>query len=81
MCLPQLSRVNILNKISWFGTVTSVIGSFTVALGFALAGYTAFLVGAVAWLTIGVISKNKPLIVLNGFFFAANLIGLYNAVS
>lgn len=68
------------NNLSWFGTLTSVIGSFTVALGFMLAGYSAFILGAVAWLIVGFISKNKPLIVLNGFFFAANLIGLYRAV-
>jgi hypothetical protein len=68
------------NRISWFGTVSSVIGSFTVAFGFMLAGYTAFLMGAIAWLIVGAIGKNKPLIVLNGFFFVANLVGLYNAI-
>lgn len=69
-----------MNKLSWFGTLSSVIGSFTVALGFMLVGYTAFLAGAISWLVIGAVSKNKPLIVLNGFFLTANLVGLYNAV-
>ena len=69
-----------MNKLQWFGTVTSVIGSFTVALGFMLAGYTAFILGATAWLIVGLTGKNIPLIVLNGFFFAANMIGLYRAL-
>ena len=69
-----------MKSIQWFGTITSVIGSFTVALGFMLAGYAAFTLGAVSWLLVGFIGKNKPLIVLNGFFFAANMIGLYRAV-
>lgn len=69
------------NNLSWFGTVTSVIGSFTVALGYMLAGYSLFTVGAVSWLLVGFIGKNRPLIVLNGFFFAANVIGLYRALT
>ena len=69
-----------MNKLSWVGTVSSVMGSFIVALGFSLVGYCAFLVGAVTWLTVGILGKNKPLIVLNGFFLAANMIGLYRAI-
>jgi uncharacterized membrane protein len=68
------------NTVSWFGTLSSVIGSFILALGFVFPGYIAFLCGAVSWLTIGVIGKDKPLIVLNSSFLAANLIGLYNAI-
>jgi hypothetical protein len=68
------------NRLSWIGTVSSVIGSFIVALGFSLVGYCAFLIGAVTWLTVGIIGKNKPLIVLNSFFLAANMIGLYRAL-
>lgn len=69
-----------MKKLSWFGTVTSVIGSFLVALGFMLAGYIAFVAGATAWLIVGFKNDNRPLIVLNGFFLAANMIGLYRAV-
>ena len=69
------------NKVSWFGTISSVAGSFTVALGFTLSGYIAFLCGSISWLYIGFTDKNKPLIVLNGCFLAANLIGLYNALA
>ena len=69
-----------MNKLQWFGTVSSVLGSFIVALGFTLIGYLAFLFGAITWLVVGFVSKNKPLIVLNGFFLAANMIGLYRAI-
>lgn len=69
-----------MKSVSWFGTVTSVIGSFLVALGFLLTGYIAFVLGAVSWLVVGFVGKNKPLIVLNGFFLAANIIGLYRVV-
>lgn len=69
-----------MNKLSWFGTVTSVLGSFAVALHFFVIGYCLFLCGAVAWLTVGFWSRNWSLVTLNGFFLAANLIGLYNAI-
>ena len=69
-----------MNKIGWLGTVTSVIGSFTVALHFALAGYLLFIVGSISWLFVAIVRRDKSLAVLNGFFLAANLIGVYNAV-
>lgn len=65
--------------ISWIGTIASIIGAFTVALGFALLGYVFFLVGSISWLGIGIAKKDKALAVLNAFFLTANLIGLYNA--
>jgi len=67
-------------NLQWFGTVTSVAGSFILALGFSLLGYGAFVFGAVSWLIVGIKNSNRPLIVLNGFFLAANMIGLYRAV-
>lgn len=69
-----------MNKLGWFGTVASVIGSFAVALHFMLIGYILFLFGSVAWLYIGIFRKDKPLYILNGFFLAANLLGLFNSI-
>jgi hypothetical protein len=68
-----------MNKIGWLGTITSVIGSFTVALHYMLAGYGFFLVGSISWLFVAIIRRDKSLAVLNGFFLAANIIGAYNA--
>ena len=69
-----------LNKLQWLGTGTSIIGSFAVAMGMFIAGYSAFLIGSISWLIVGFTSKNRPLIVLNGFFLLANLIGGFRAV-
>lgn len=70
----------IMNKLSWVGTVASVIGSFVVALGAMLAGYSLFIVGSVSWLIVAFKRKDVSLAVLNGFFFAANIIGLSRAL-
>ena len=64
----------------WLGTLASIVGSFLVALQFMLVGYSCFLVGSIAWLYIGVTRGDKPLVVLNGAFLIANLIGFYNVV-
>jgi len=69
-----------MNKIGWFGTVTSILGSFTVALHFMLAGYVLFLAGSISWLYVGYIRRDWSIAVLNGFFLTANMIGLYNAL-
>ena len=69
-----------MKTIAWFGTVTSIIGSFTVALHFMLAGYVLFLAGSISWLYVGIIRRDWSISVLNGFFLTANMIGLYNAI-
>ncbi len=66
--------------ISWLGTVTSIIGAFLVASQIIFFGYVAFIVGSVSWLIVGIVNRDKPLIVLNGTFFLANLLGLYNVL-
>ena len=65
--------------ISWFGTVASIAGAFLMAFGIIQAGYICFSLGSVSWLTVGITKKDNPLIILNGTFFVANIIGLYRA--
>ena len=65
---------------SWIATFSSIIGAFLVASQLMLIGYCFFIVGAIGWLYIGVIKKDNALVTLNGVFFIANLLGLYNAV-
>lgn len=64
----------------WLGTFTSIIGSFVIAFGYMGIGYSFFLVGSFAWLTVGFMQHNRPLITLNATFFLANVIGLVRAV-
>lgn len=64
--------------LSWIGTATSIAGSFLVAFGLAMLGYMLFIVGSLSWLVVAIKTKNKPLGVLNGTFFCANIIGLIN---
>lgn len=68
-----------INKISWIGTLSSIIGAFIVASKLFLLGYCFFIVGSLSWLLVGYYRKDKSLIVLNGTFFLANILGLYNA--
>jgi uncharacterized protein with PQ loop repeat len=67
-----------MKTVSWIGTIASIIGSFTLAFKFALAGYILFVIGSVSWLYVGIVRRESPLIMLNGAFLLANLIGLYN---
>jgi hypothetical protein len=65
---------------AWFGTATSIIGSFLVAFGLAKFGYLFFTAGSLSWLVVACIRRDKALGVLNGTFFLANLVGVYNFV-
>lgn len=66
--------------LGWIGTISSVIGSFLVALGIMIGGYTLFLVGAGSWLLVAWKSKNWSLLTLNGFFMVANIIGFWRNI-
>ena len=68
-----------INKISWIGTLSSIIGAFIVASQLFFLGYCFFIIGSLSWLLVGYYRKDKSLIVLNGTFFLANILGLYNA--
>lgn len=70
-----------MNKISWLGTVASIMGAFTVAMKVFLLGYCFFIVGSVSWLLVGLSRRDSSLITLNGTFFLANLVGFYNALA
>jgi nicotinamide riboside transporter PnuC len=69
-----------INKISWLGTIASIIGAFVVASKLFLVGYCFFIVGSISWLIVGFARKDKSLMVLNGTFFLANILGFYNSV-
>lgn len=58
----------------------NVLGAFLVAFGIMLAGYTAFIIGSVLWVCIGLGSKDKPLVIQSAIFLVANLVGIYHAI-
>ena len=69
-----------ITKISWLGTIASIIGAFIVASKLFFIGYCFFMVGSVSWLIVGIVRKDKSLIVLNGTFFIANILGFFNSL-
>lgn len=66
--------------IKWLGTIASIIGAFLVASKIAFLGYVFFSFGSLFWLYIGIKQKDYSLITLNGVFFSANMLGLFNYV-
>lgn len=66
--------------LKWLAMLANVLGAFLVAFGIMLAGYTAFIIGSILWVCIGLGSKDKPLIIQSAIFSIANIIGLYYAL-
>ena len=66
----------------WIGTIAGIIGSLLVAMnnGLQFIGYSAFLIGAVAWLIASIQTKDKAGIAQWGFFTAVNIMGLVNYI-
>ena len=69
-----------MNKLSWVGTVSSIVGSFAVAAKFLILGYCTFLIGVFALVIVFGVQRNKAMITQQVFFLAANILGLYNAL-
>ena len=67
-----------LNILSWFGTLVSILGSFAVASAMFKLGYVLFTFGSLSWLIVAFVRRDRSLGVLNGTFFLANLLGIYN---
>jgi len=66
--------------LAWIGTISSIAGSFLVALGIMNWGYICFITGTISWLIIAIARKDKALGVLNGAFLIANVIGIVRYV-
>jgi nicotinamide riboside transporter PnuC len=61
----------------WAATVLAIVGSFCVANGF-FHGYILFLISSSLLLAIFLQERRYPQIVVNLFFTAANIAGIYN---
>ena len=76
--ITQWRFQKMLNILSWFGTFVSILGSFAVASKMFQIGYVLFTFGSLSWLIVAFCKRDKALGVLNGTFFASNLLGIYN---
>ena len=66
--------------IETLGTICGIIGAFLVAMKFGQFGYPFFFVSSLCLLSSAIKFKQKNFIALQGVFFSANVIGLFNYV-
>lgn len=69
-----------MKAIETLGTICGIIGAFLVAMKFGQFGYPFFFVSSLCLLTSAIKFKQKNFIALQGVFFSANVIGLFNYV-
>lgn len=60
------------------GTICGIIGAFLVALKMGVYGYPFFFVSSFCLMSSAIALKQKNFIALQGVFFVANVIGLFN---
>ncbi len=49
----------LLNIVSWIGTISSIIGAFIVASQLFFLGYCFFIIGSLSWLIVGYYGKDS----------------------
>ncbi len=62
------------------GTICGIIGAFLVAAKFAQYGYPFFFASSLCLLVSAVKQNQRNYIALQGVFFVANVIGLFNYI-
>lgn len=62
------------------GTICGIIGAFLVAMKMGAYGYPFFFVSSFCLMTSAIALKQKNFIALQGVFFVANVIGLFNYI-
>lgn len=69
-----------MKHIETLGTICGIIGAFLVAMKFGQFGYPFFFVSSLCLLSSAIKFRQKNFIALQGVFFSANVIGLFNYV-
>jgi len=69
-----------MKTIETLGTICGIIGAFLVAMKFGQFGYPFFFISSLCLLSSAIKFKQKNFIALQGVFFSANVIGLFNYV-
>lgn len=62
------------------GTICGIIGAFLVAMKMGAYGYPFFFVSSFCLMVSAIMLKQRNFIALQGVFFVANVIGLFNYV-
>ncbi len=69
-----------MKALETLGTVCGIVGAFLVALKFGGLGYPFFFVSSLLLLSSAWYNKQRNYIALQGTFFAANIVGLFNYI-
>jgi hypothetical protein len=69
-----------IKALETLGTICGIIGAFLVAMKFGQYGYPFFFVSSFCLMISAISLKQKNFIALQGVFFVANVIGLFNYI-
>jgi hypothetical protein len=69
-----------IKALETIGTICGIIGAFLVAMKFGQYGYPFFFVSSFCLMLSAIALRQRNFIALQGVFFVANVIGLFNYV-
>ena len=67
-----------LEKIKWLGTLSVMLSVTLTSFNVFPLNTFVLLVGALSWISVGLLTWDKPLIVLNLFTLMVTVIGIYS---
>lgn len=74
-----MKRLVAVQAFKWYGSITGLLGAFTIALNLGISKYAFFIftASALCWLYAGYRAKDHPLIYMNLGYLGINFIGIY----
>lgn len=77
---PVSKDINVNKILETIGTGAGIVGAFLVACKLGHIGYPFFFASSLCLLASAIGQKQRNFIALQGTFFAANIVGLFNHV-
>ncbi len=68
-----------LSKLKWIGTLAGTSGALLLALNIPYSGwaFTLFLISSCIWTSVGLVTRDPALWILNGVFVGIDILGIY----
>ncbi|HEY4112906.1 MAG TPA: DUF6552 family protein [Rhizomicrobium sp.] len=73
-----MKRITKIGLTKWISTALQLTGCAIVALKLPFSGFAfpIMLVGSLGWMAVGLIARDRPLVVLNLAYSATNILGI-----
>jgi len=76
---PRPGRAQVVTTLKWFASIIQIMGYTATAFGLAPWNIYLFLVGLIGWFIVGVLWRDRAIMLIHAVALGAMLAGLLNS--